>query len=85
MNMETEKKTQLLNRIDRALEKIRPYLKADGGDIALVDVTDDMVVRVKLEGACYGCPFSQQTLKSGVEQALLKEIPEIKEVEAVND
>ena len=83
--METEKKKQLLSRIDRALEKIRPYLKADGGDISLVDVTDDMVVKVKLKGACYGCPFSQQTLKSGVEQALLKEIPEIKEVEAVND
>ncbi len=83
--METEKKTQLLSRIDRALEKIRPYLQADGGDISLVDVTDDMVVKVKLKGACYGCPFSQQTLKSGVEQALLKEIPEIKEVEAVDD
>ncbi len=83
--METEKKKQLLSRIDRALGKIRPYLQADGGDISLVDVTDDMVVKVKLQGACYGCPFSQQTLKSGVEQALIKEIPEIKEVEAVAD
>lgn len=83
--METEKKTQLLSRIDRALNKIRPYLQADGGDISLVDVTDDMVVKVKLKGACYGCPFSLQTLKSGVEQALLKEIPEIKEVQSVND
>ncbi len=83
--MEAEKKAQLLSRIDRALDKIRPYLQADGGDIALIDVTDDMVVKVKLEGACFGCPFSQQTLKSGVEQALLKEIPELKEVQPVND
>jgi Fe-S cluster biogenesis protein NfuA len=83
--MEKEKKTQLLNRINRALDKIRPYLQADGGDISLIDVTDEMVVKVKLIGACYGCPFSQQTLKSGVEQALLKEIPEIKEVQPVLD
>ncbi len=83
--MEAEKKTQLLSRIDRALDKIRPFLQADGGDISLIDVTDDMVVKVKLEGACFGCPFSQQTLKSGVEQALLKEIPELKEVQPVND
>jgi len=83
--MEAEKKVQLLSRIDRALDKIRPFLQADGGDISLIDVTDDMVVKVKLEGACFGCPFSQQTLKSGVEQALLKEIPELKEVQPVND
>ena len=83
--MEAEKKAQLLSRIDNALKTIRPYLQADGGDISLVDVTDDMVVKVKLTGACYGCPFSLQTLKSGVEQALLKEIPEIKEVQPVDD
>lgn len=71
-------------RVEKALEKIRPYLVADGGDIALVDITDDMVVKVELKGACNGCPFSVQTLKAGVEIAVKKEVPEIKEVVEVN-
>jgi len=71
-------------RIEAALEKIRPYLVADGGDIALVDITDDMVVKVEMKGACNGCPFSMQTLKAGVEIAIKKEVPEIKEVVDVN-
>jgi len=83
--METEKKNELLSRVNSALDHVRPYLQADGGDITLVDVTDDMIVKVKLTGACHGCPFSVQTLKSGVEQALVKEIPEIKEVQAITD
>ena len=53
---------------------------ADGGDISLVDITDDMVVRVEMKGACHGCPFSIQTLKAGVEMAVRNEVPEIKEV-----
>lgn len=71
-------------RVEKALEKIRPYLVADGGDIEMVDITDDMVVRVELKGACSGCPFSMQTLKAGVEIAVKKEVPEIKEVVDVN-
>ena len=67
-------------RVEKALEKIRPYLIADGGDIALIDITDDMVVKVEMKGACNGCPFSLQTLKAGVEIAVKKEVPEIKEV-----
>ena len=67
-------------RVEKALEKIRPYLHADGGDISLVDITDDMVVKVEMKGACNGCPFSLQTLKAGVEIAVKKEVPEIKEV-----
>ena len=67
-------------RVEKALEKIRPYLIADGGDIALIDITDDMVVKVAMKGACNGCPFSLQTLKAGVEIAVKKEVPEIKEV-----
>ena len=72
-------------RVEKALEKIRPYLVADGGDIALIDITDDMVARVEMKGACNGCPFSMQTLKAGVEIAVKKEVPEIKEVVDVND
>jgi len=72
-----------LQKIRETLDMIRPYLQADGGDISLVDVTDDMVVKVKLLGACGCCPHSIQTLKSGVEQTLKREIPEVKEVVAV--
>jgi len=71
-------------RVEKALEKIRPYLVADGGDISIVDITDDMVVRVEMKGACHGCPFSIQTLKAGVEMAVRNEVPEIREVVDVN-
>jgi len=81
--MDEKEKKALESRVNSALDKVRPYLEADGGDISLEEITDDFVVKVKLLGACYGCPFSYQTLKAGVEQALLKEIPELKEVVAV--
>jgi len=74
----------LFERVSQALEKVRPYLQSDGGDISLVEITPDNVVKVKLSGACHGCPYSMMTLKAGVEQALLKEVPEIKEVVSVN-
>jgi Fe-S cluster biogenesis protein NfuA len=68
------------DRVVKVLEKVRPYLQSDGGDIELLDITDDLTVKVKLKGACHGCPYSMQTLKAGVEQAILKEVPEIKKV-----
>lgn len=71
-------------RVEKALEKIRPYLVADGGDISVVDITEDMVVRVEMKGACHGCPYSMQTLKAGVEMAVKNEVPEIKEVVDIN-
>jgi len=73
------------DRIEKALDKIRPYLVADGGDISVVDVTEDMVLKVELKGACYGCPYSMQTLKAGVEMAVKNEVPEIKEVVDINN
>ena len=63
-------------KVEKAIEKIRPFLQQDGGDIELVDVTDG-VVKVKLKGACGCCPMAQMTLKNGVERALKEEIPEI--------
>ena len=72
--------TSIKDRVMKALERVRPYLQADGGDIEFVDVSDDMTVKVKLTGACHGCPYSLQTLKAGVEQAIMKEVPEIKRV-----
>ncbi|GAB4286910.1 MAG: NifU family protein [Marinilabiliales bacterium] len=73
----------LKEKVDNALEKIRPYLRADGGDVELVDVSDDGIVQVKLTGACGSCPYSIMTLKNGIEQSLKSEIPEIKEVKSV--
>lgn len=71
----------MIDKVEKALDKIRPALRADGGDVELVEVKDD-VVKVKLTGACGGCPMSQLTLKMGIERLLKQEIPEIKEVVA---
>ena len=65
------------------LDKIRPALQADGGDVSLVDVTEDGIVKVQLQGACRGCPMSQLTLANGVERVLKEQIPEVVRVQAV--
>ena len=69
-------------KIEKALQLIRPALQADGGDVELVDVTDG-IVKVQLKGACGGCPMSQMALTRGVEQTIKKAVPEVKRVEAV--
>jgi Fe-S cluster biogenesis protein NfuA len=70
-------------QVEAALNKIRPSLNADGGDVKLVEVSDDGVVKVQLTGACSGCPMSQMTLKMGIEKLLKEEIPEVKEVVSI--
>lgn len=75
--------TNVTEKIEKALNTIRPYLQRDGGDIDFVEVTEDMTVKVRLKGACHGCPYSMQTLKAGVEQAINQEVPEVKKVIAV--
>ena len=70
-------------KVEKALEKIRPMLLADGGNVELIDVSDKGVVKLKLTGACGCCPMSQMTLKTGIERLLKEEIPEIKEVISV--
>ncbi len=70
-------------RIEKALSDIRPALQADGGDVELVDVEDGIVVKVRLTGACSGCPMSQMTLKQGIEQHVKKAVPEVLSVEEV--
>ncbi len=70
-------------KVEQALAKIRPALQADGGDVELVDVGADGVVKVRLQGACGGCPMSQLTLKMGIERILKKEVPEVTSVEAI--
>ena len=78
MNIITDK--EIINKIEKALDEIRPFLEADGGDINFVELTDDWVVRVRLIGACSSCSISMMTLKNGVEMAVKRAVPEVKEV-----
>jgi Fe-S cluster biogenesis protein NfuA len=71
---------KMKEKVEATLGKIRPSLNADGGDVELVEVTPDGVVKVKLTGACGGCSMSQMTLKMGIEKLLKQEVPEVKEV-----
>jgi len=71
------------DKVRSAIERVRPNLQADGGDVELVDVSDDGIVKVRLLGACHGCPMSQMTLKMGIQKYLQKEVPGVKEVVSV--
>ena len=70
-------------KVEAAIARIRPMLQADGGNVELIDVTDDGIVKVRLQGACAGCPMSQMTLKNGIEKLLKREVPEVIAVEGV--
>ena len=74
----------ILDKIENALNEIRPYLEADGGDIKLIEITDDWTVKVKLLGACGTCDISMMTLKNGVEEVIKRAVPDVKEVLEVN-
>ena len=74
------KSKRIINKIEGALDEIRPYLQTDGGDISLVEVTDDYTVKVKLSGACETCHVSMMTLKNGVEIAVKNAVPKVKKV-----
>ncbi|MCS7019910.1 MAG: NifU family protein [Cytophagales bacterium] len=74
----------LLTRVEKALDSIRPYLEADGGNVKVMEITAENTVVLELLGSCSSCPMSMMTLKAGVEQAIIKEVPEIKAVIAVN-
>ncbi len=71
------------DKVEQVLSKIRPALQRDGGDVEVVEVTEDGIVKVKLTGACHGCPMATMTLKQGIERVLMQELPSIKEVVAV--
>lgn len=81
--MSQNQNPELIQKVQKVIDQIRPYLEADGGNIRFVELTEDNVVNVELLGACGSCPMSTMTLKNGVEQAMKKAIPEIKSVEAV--
>ncbi|MFK7901094.1 MAG: NifU family protein [Cyclobacteriaceae bacterium] len=73
-----------LEEIEKALESVRPYLMADGGDVKIVEVTPEGILKIEMLGACGSCAMSSMTLKAGIEEAVKKAVPEIKAVEAVN-
>ena len=82
----TEEKTgdDLRERVEAALEKVRPSLEADGGGVELVDITEDNVVEVRLLGACQGCPMSEMTLAMGIGRVLREDVPEVTDLRAVD-
>jgi len=73
-----------IKKIEKVLETLRPYLHSDGGDVILLETTDEGIVKVKLTGACVDCPMSQMTLRAGIERVLMQKIPSIRRVEAIN-
>ncbi len=82
--MTDELRKEMSQKVENVIQQIRPYLQQDGGDIRFVEITDDNIVNVELQGACGSCPYSLMTLKNGVETAVIKAIPEIKSVESIN-
>lgn len=82
--MITKEKEDLLQRIDTALNEVRPHLAVDGGNVEVVDVTEDNIVKIKWLGNCEGCSMSAMTMRAGIEQTLKSKIPEVSGVEAVN-
>jgi len=81
--IETHTDPALIARVEAALQQIRPYLEADLGNVSLVEVTHEMVVKLRLLGACSSCSMSAMTLRAGIEQSILRAVPEIKSVEAI--
>ncbi len=81
---EQDSRQQLREKVEEVLAKVRPSLEADGGGVELVNITDDNVVEVRLQGACRGCPMSQITLAMGIGRVLRQEVPEITDVRAVD-
>ena len=81
--MVVENKNSLLNKADRALDDIRPFLKVDGGNVEVVDITENMILRVRWMGNCQSCSMSAMTMKAGIEQAVRNKLPEIVSVEAI--
>lgn len=84
MQMVVDNVNPLIARVDKALDSMRPYLAADGGNVKVLDVTEDGVVRLELMGSCGSCPMSAMTFKGGLEEAILRAVPEVSRVEAVN-
>jgi len=83
--MKADQNNPFIERIENALDTLRPYLQSDHGDVELVDVTPDMTVKLRFKGACSSCSMSAMTLRAGIEETLLRMVPEIKKVEALTE
>jgi Fe-S cluster biogenesis protein NfuA len=83
--MNTQSDLSLLNKVNQAIEQLRPFLHADGGDMELVEITPDFIVKVRMKGACKDCSMSAMTLKAGLEDAIKIAAPEVKAVQAVDE
>ena len=82
--MSVQEKQELIERIDAALDDVRPHLKVDGGNVEVVDVSEDMMVQIRWMGNCESCSMSAMTMRAGIEQSIKSRIPGIKGVEAIN-
>ena len=82
--MDFNQKQLLIQKIDKALDDVRPHLAGDGGDVEVIDITDDMTVKVKWLGNCENCFMSIMTMKAGIEQAIKSKVPEVNHIEAIN-
>ena len=82
--MNSKVKAEMIVKIEEALQLLRPYLEADGGDVSFVEITNDKIVKLQLLGACKSCSMSEMTLKAGIEEAIKRAVPEIKAVIAIN-
>ena len=82
--MENSEKDKLIERVEAALEDVRPHLEADGGNVEVLEITDDLTVKIKWLGNCENCFMSVMTMKAGIEQAIKAKVPEIQNIEAIN-
>ena len=83
--MNTQSELSLLNKVNQAIDQLRPFLHADGGDMELVEITPDFIVKVRMKGACKECSMSAMTLKAGLEDAIKIAAPEVKSVQAIDE
>jgi Fe-S cluster biogenesis protein NfuA len=83
--MSDQERVALIDQIELALDDIRPHLAVDGGDVSVIEVTEEMTLRIKWLGACEACSMSAMTLKAGIEQTVKSRLPQIRAVEAVNE
>ena len=84
MDNQTVMQQDLVQQVEKALENIRPYLQADGGNVKVLELTEEGVVKLELLGACGSCPMSAMTFKAGIEEAIKREVPQVKRIEAIN-
>jgi Fe-S cluster biogenesis protein NfuA len=83
--MNTQSELSLLNKVNQAIDQLRPFLHADGGDMELVEITPDFIVKVRMKGACKECSMSAMTLKAGLEDAIKIAAPQVKSVQAIDE